>query len=113
MMASIGTAIEAAGLLDARALHFREAEDTPGVLVGVGGTAAVDGRSNPDARSLKEEGDTIRVTVPPHLLEDVLGITSGKFDSEHPPRVVVLAGDGVIAFEPVSTREVAVDTDIS
>ena len=112
--ASIGPILEDAGLDTAKALHYRRTTNKPGTLIGLAGRTAVDGRSTPDARSLVEEGGTVRVAIPPESLEDVLGISPETIDWESPPQLLALIATDAdaIAFERPSIHAVSVDTDI-
>jgi hypothetical protein len=110
--ASIGSALDHAGIADARSLHYRAAADSPQTLVGVAGATSVDGRSNSDARSLVEEGGTNRVAIPPAYLDTVLGIPPDQIDWNAPPQLLLLAGERVVGFEPLSGREIAVNRNI-
>ena len=113
LLASIGPAIERGGFDDAQAIHYRPATNDAGVLVGIVDENDVDGRSNPDARSLAYEGGTVRAAIPPKFLRDVLAIDPEQVDPDAPPQLLLLAGDGVVAFERVSRREIVADRSIN
>jgi hypothetical protein len=110
---SITEAIRKAGLEDGGSFRFDpRAVDELEMVPAMGAPDAVDGRSEPLTRNVREEGasGTLRLVLPDDVL-DALEINDEEVGGDDPVEVTVWAGDQLLAFERAQERTVEIDRD--
>jgi len=114
VIVSITEAIRQAGLEDGGSFRFDpDAADELGMVPAIGSEETVDGRSEPLARNVKQEGaggSTLRLVLPDEVLE-ALGIAPDEIDWDNPSEVTVWAGDQLLAFERTGEQTVQLDLE--
>ena len=105
---TVTEAIRVAGLEDGGSFRFDPATvDELGMLAALGSEERVDGRSNPLARNIKNEGagSTLRLVFPQQALEELVDVD--EIDWDNPPELNVWAGPRMLAFELPEKRTVS------
>lgn len=111
-LVSVTPAIRAAGLEDGGSFRFDpHAVPELGMLPAIGSEVEVDGRGDPLARNIRQQGtggQTLRLVIPHEGLE-ALGIDPATMDDDNPPELNVWVGEQLLAFELPEQREVEIN----
>lgn len=111
VVVSITPAVRVAGLEGGGSFRFDpHTVDELGMLAAIGSEVEVDGRGDPLARNIRQEGTggkTLVLTIPGEALEALLG--DREIDWSNPPELNVWAGEKLLAFDLPEERTVSID----